>query len=314
MSVRAGSPLVRHPERFLEIVGAVEVATGAVWQVMSGLTGDPTNWSVEMATPKPDGVVWSLDHLIEDEDLPEYLVPDGDGPFADWPDWFLWADDPEAAVGAQINEHLDERGYGPAGWFTAPNPRFAEWMDEQPRPSDPLVLTVIDGRVCQPSLYLGRGGRIDGFAWLYGTWEVEWLKLEPGDLTILTRHGLKPLDHDGLAKAMRVSRGVAARVLDRTSGDVFLYDPAHWAMAPSEARPKPEPKAKAPKEHKATVAEKIAAILGDQAMTVADIASAIGSTNEATLIALKRGPFEQTNERPARWRSSTQTAPESQAP
>jgi hypothetical protein len=110
--------------------------------------------------------------------------------------------------------------------------------------------------------------------------------------------GLKEADEGTVARTLGTTRLQAARTMQSLDRPVYRYDHNHWMVPPAAGTRA----ASAARPRKATVADRITAMLGHEARTVGEIAAAIGSTNQAVLVALKRGAFEGTNDRPARWR------------
>jgi hypothetical protein len=205
--------------------------------------------------------------------------------------------------GRRINEILQRHGYSPVHWIADLAPEYVDWLADQPKPSQPFVATTLGETVAILAVVAGQVVPI------VETVEVELLNLTPRDLAAMRERGLKPLTVDQLAAAMTIPRRLAATVLHSLGSAVFLYDPTYWDhISCGSGR---SARRSAPARRRETVADKIAAVLSDDPMTVAEIATAIGATNEAVLAALKRGAFQQTAERPARWLASS---PKSQAP
>lgn len=275
-------------------------------------------WGVDVG-PESGGVV-TLDDLdppsrhVSVDRLPDSTWRDDDMPDAWWdrydPDAWqdpepggAWldedGDEPWDSLIKHVNAALAAAGFSGVRWADEPNPAYEDWLDEQPLPTRPMLLRIHDGAV-QHLCQFEASPRHSRVRFVTETPELQKLRLTARSVAALEAAGLKPLSVDGLAAAMGVSRRLAAEVLLR-SGDVYLYDPLKWDHLPTD-RPAPT---KGHRRRKETAADRIAAVLGQGSMTVADIATAIDATPEAALLTLKRGPFEQSDERPARWRVNT---------
>ncbi len=122
--------------------------------------------------------------------------------------------------------------------------------------------------------------------------------LEIEDLTAMVKSGLKAADDGAVARTLGTTRLEAARILSWLNREVYVYDHAYWA---GDAVGRRRSRSRSSKPPRVTVADEITLVLADEPKTVAAIASAIGRSEPAVLLALKRGPFVRSDERPARW-------------